>query len=397
MPSDFYNNVTIQMKGDDESPVAAALVEKSIFLQAAFSLNLARIIGPAADHINTENLGHLWHDVPPYGGTYTFEIATVLPYYLPNFDDAPDYVVRVNDVELVVSSRMLRCFFSNEENKTDELQYYLVHRCALAHLLEQKHLTHIHPVPLRTFVAKRILVDGTDAETVIQTRFYSWLRDFVSDLSRFLDSIRAASPKDGKHLLPQSATPFLSTFWVYVAGANDKAGIAQFAGDMPSAAFQSLSKLDADGVKRAHDFLAAGATIPVHESALALANTYLHYGYLALALVQTCIACESVLAQTYETFLTSRGVSKTKYAEAERDITFSQLLNLHLAAARDLSQLPNRDDTVGRLNWARKRRNDVVHKGALQETVTVTEVEKAIEAANALISFLISEPERHDA
>jgi len=383
MSIDFYNNVTIQMVGDDESPVAADVIEKSIFLQAAFSLNLARIIGPAADDINTENLGHLWD---------TFEIATVLPYYLPNFDDAPDYAVRVGAAHLVVSSRMLRCFFSDEKNDTNPLQYYLVHRCALHDLLEQKRLTHIHPVPLRTFVAKRMIVDGTNAEQIIQTRLYSWVRDFVADLSRFLDSIRAASPKDGKHLLPQSATPFLSVFWIYVAGANDKSGIAQFAGDMPSAAFRSLSKLDVNAVQRAHEFLAAGADIPVHESALALANTYLHYGYSGLALVQVCIACESVLAKTYEAFLTSRGVSKTKYSEAERDITFSQLLNLHLAAARDLSQLENRDDILVQLNWARKCRNDVVHKGALQQTVTAQHVERAIEAASKLINFLVNDP-----
>jgi len=397
MPKEFYKNVTIQMVGDDESPIAPKLIEKSVFFRAAFSLNLARIIGPAANDVETEHLGHVWDDVPSVSGKYTFEIATVLPYYLPNFEDAPDYVVRVADTDLVVSSRMLRCFFSQEGSEANPLQYYLVHRCALDHLLQQTPLTHIHPVPLRTFVAKRITVDATNAEQAIQANFYSWVREFVTDLSRFLDSIRAASPKDAKHLLPQSATPFLSIFWICVSGNNDKIGIAQFAGDMPSAAFRSLSKLDRDSVARVHEFLATGAAIPVHESALALASTYLHYGYLGLALVQACIACESVLAQTYETFLTSRGVSKTKYTEAERDITFSQLLNLHLAAARDLSEMDDRDGTLNRLNWARRCRNEMVHKGALQQDVTTQEVEDAIDSAAKLITFLSADTGTNDA
>ncbi|MEX0792826.1 MAG: hypothetical protein WD045_06790 [Pirellulaceae bacterium] len=396
MPKEFYKNVAIQMVGDDESPVAPKLIEKSVYLQTAFSLNLARIIGPAATDIETAQLGPLWDDVPSVSGQYTFEIATVLPYYLPNFEDMPDYVVRVGDTDLVVSSRMLRCFYSQEGSEENQLQYYLVHRCALDNLLQQKPLTHIHPVPLRTFITKRITVDATNAEQAIQANFYSWVREFVIDLSRFLDSIRAASPKDAKHLLPQSATPFLSIFWICVSGNNNKIGIAQFAGDVPSAAFRSLSTLDRDSVARVHEFLATGAAIPVHESALALANTYLHYGYLGLALVQTCIACESVLAQIYETFLTSRGVSKTKYAEAERDITFSQLLNLHLAAARDLSKMEDRGGTLNRLNWARRCRNEMVHKGALQQNVTTQEVADAINSAARLIKFLLADPGTND-
>jgi hypothetical protein len=239
-------------------------------------------------------------------------------------------------------------------------------------------------------------VDGTTAEQIIQSHFYSWVRDFVSDISRFLDSIRAASPKNGKRLLPQSATSFLPVFWVYVSGNGGKSGIAQFAGDMPSAAFRSLGTLDGSAVNRVREFLTTGATIPLYESALALASTYLHYGYTGLALVQVCIACESVLAQTYESFLMMRGVSKTKYAEAERDITFSQLLNLHLAAARDLSHLNQRDDILSRINWARRCRNDVVHKGTLQETVRLEDVEAAIIAASTLIDFLLNETESQE-
>lgn len=338
MTSELYNNVTIQLTGDDETPVSNDLIGKSVFFESACSLNLARVVGPAADDINTENLGHLWDDVLPLEGKYTFEIATVLPYYLPDFDDAPEYFVEVDRSELVVSSRMVRCFFSDANEETEPLQYYLVHRCGLDSLLDQKGLTHIHPVPLRTFVTMRFSVDGTNAEQIIQIQFNSWVRDFVGNLSRFLDSLRAASPRDAKHVLPQMATPFLPIFWLYVTGRDNKSGIAQFAGDMPSVAFRSLSRLDKDAVGKARTFLAGGGSISVQESALGLANTYLHYGYLGLALVQVCIACESVLVQAYEAFLLSRGVSKTKYASAKRDITYSQLLNLHLAAARDLSQ-----------------------------------------------------------
>jgi hypothetical protein len=286
---------------------------------------------------------------------------------------------------------MLRCFFSEPDAAENPLQYFLVHRCALDHLRQQKRLSHIHPVPLRTFVTKRFRAKGRSAEKLVQNSFYSWVNAFVRELSRLLDAIRASSPKDAKHLLPQLAATFLPVFWIHVKGDQEKTAIAQFAGDMPSAAFRSLSGLDDDSVQRVHRFLRTDSAIPVHESALGLATTFLHYGYLGLALVQVCIACESVLAKVYESFLLERGVSRNKYADAARDITFSQLLNLHLAAARDLSKLSNRDDILARLNWARKCRNDVVHKGDLQQSVTGREVQAAIEAAKELIEFILKD------
>jgi hypothetical protein len=392
MAHEFYNFVTIQMAGDDESPISPDVVAKSQFFKAAFQLRYDRIIGPGADDVNTDALGSLWHDVEPVDGRYTFEIATVLPFYLPYFDGAPEYAIEVDGAEIVVSSRMLMCFFSDEKGQASPLQYYLVHRRGLASLLDQKHLTHIHPVPLRAFVATQLSIEGAMPKQIIQTHFYSWIRQFVARLSRFLDSVRAASPTDAKHLLPQSATRFLPIFWISILGRDGKHGIQQFAGDMPSAAFRSLANLDKDAVNTARKFLTGGSTIPVHDASLALATTYLHYGYLGLALVQVCIACESVLAQNYETFLTSRGVSKNKYAEAEKDITFSQLLNLHLAAIRDLSKLEDRDQTLGKLNWARKCRNDVVHTGTLSGNVTNRDVEQAIESARKLVRFVVNPP-----
>jgi hypothetical protein len=93
----------------------------------------------------------------------------------------------------------------------------------------------------------------------------------------------------------------------------------------------------------------------------------------------------------YESFLASRGVSKTTYSKAERDITFSELLNLHLAAARDLKKLDNHTAILHKLNWARKHRNDMVHKGSLQQVIDAHDIESAIDAASHLINFLVDD------
>ena len=120
---------------------------------------------------------------------------------------------------------------------------------------------------------------------------------------------------------------------------------------------------------------------PVYDSALVLANTFCKHGNLGFALVQVCVACESVLAESYERYLLSRGVSKKKYKDAEKDITYSYLLNLHLAVFKDLNELEGSEKILDRLNWARKCRNDVVHEGKVKQDVKSSEVIESIESA----------------
>ena len=240
-------------------------------------------------------------------------------------------------------------------------------------------------------MAKRFSARCRSAELAVQEHFYSWISEFMISLSHALDAIRAANKDTAKHLLPQSATPSLPIFWICVIGNNNCIKAEQFGVDVPSAAFRSLDSLDQEAVKRVHKFVANNTAISTHESSLALARTYLYYGYNGLAIVQVCIACEAVLAQMYESFLASRGVSKKKYNNAVRDISFSQLLNLHLPVARDLVKLDNHEAILCKLNWARKHRNDMVYKGSLQQAIRADEIESAIEAATSLIEFLVNE------
>ena len=272
---------------------------KSIFFRAAFSLNLGRVIGPAAPDLDTQALGELWQDVPSIDGVYNFEIATVLPFYLPDFEGKPEFAIGLPDSELIFSSRMIRCFYSEEGNNPCPLQYYLCHRLAVNNLQDQKRLTHIHPVPLRTFVSKRVSARCRSAESAVQEHFYSWINELIITLSHVLDAIRATSKGTAKHLLPQSATPSLPVFWICVIGDNNCIKAEQFGVDLPSSGFRSLDSLDQESVNRVHELVANNTAISTHESSLALARTYLYYGYDGLAIVQICIACEAVLAQIF--------------------------------------------------------------------------------------------------
>lgn len=285
---------------------------------------------------------------------------------------------------------MMQCFYSQQDKKTKEMQYYLCHSLGTESLRSEKRFRSFHMSPMKTFISKRIRCAAQSAEEMITDHFNEWAHDFVHEISALVDALRIASPTAGKHMLPQLSKSSLPIFWVAVEGKDGKTGCQQFAGAMQLAAFRSLTGLGSEHLVIVQDVLRHGASVSVHESALALSHTFCHYGNLGLALVHVCISCESVLSDAYRRFLIMRGVSNKKYKDSERDITFSQLLNLHFAAMFQLDEMKDSIDVLRIINWARQQRNDRVHTGEISKDVTESEVIKAIEAAEHLVSFVVS-------
>ena len=386
-----FNNLTVQLLGDDDTPLDPSLLSRSVFLQSATSFNYSRIVGEATERFAKDpSLGHLWSDVPSKDGAFEFELATVLPYYLPTFTRKPEFTVSIGGSDLIVCSRMLRCFYSRADTAVDALEYFLVHRCGLPRLIESQGLIHVHPVPLRTFVTKRFSCQSDNAEEAIQAHFLDWMDKFLSEIASLVDSVRVAGPPEVRHLFPHLARPSFPLFWLLVQG-NNAHGSAQFCGDLPQHAFRPVHDLDQSAVDRLHAYLSGARYVAVHRAALSLARTYVHYGSLELAILHVCIASEAALGQVYKTYLLSRGVSKTKYDEAEPDIGFSALLNLHLYSACDINKLLDHEDVVGSINWARRTRNDIMHRGAARVALKRPDVDRTIEAAESLIAFLRDE------
>lgn len=78
---------------------------------------------------------------------------------------------------------------------------------------------------------------------------------------------------------------------------------------------------------------------------------------------------------------------KRKLELAEGEITFCELLNVHVFAMCDVTSLADAQNVLGRVNWARKRRNEIVH-GKDVEGVDKPSVDGAIKAARDLVEFL---------
>jgi len=387
MSDDQYNPIYIQLVPEDEKKVEQNILEESDYLKAAFRLKLDEVVGDTSD----ENLlkmqrEPMWSDVLPIDGVYTFELATELPVYLPQIENKFEYVLRVGASKLFVCLRMVKAFYGTGLPENRGLSYYLTHRMGLKQLVQAESPIGIHPIPIKTFVSKRYVVLGEKAEPILRDHYKRWRNEFIKDISHLMDSIQATSGNDARRLLAFSTIAGYPIIWITVNAKE----CHQIGGDVGAIAFRPLENIGGEKVPILQSFLSQEDAITVHQRSLSLARSFNHYGYSGLSILQICIACETVLAQKFFEYIKLCGVSSNSIKDNKKNITFSQLLKIHLFSMVDVKKLQNSESILGKINWARGQRNDVVHEGGLQQRVTAKEIDEAIEAAESLIEFLLN-------
>ncbi|MGE0175237.1 MAG: hypothetical protein AB7T49_20800 [Oligoflexales bacterium] len=381
-----FNYLQIQLVPHDETSIDTDTIGSSIFLEYAQSVNLAIVVGELEEGTRRdESLGQLWSDVKSDNNKYDFELATVLPYYLPSFKNKPEYTVEVMGDQLYVCNRMTQCFYSTESSNS--LDYLLIHRNFLGQAQQQNELGKIHPAPLKTFISQKFEGSGSTAEHCVEENFLLWRDTLILNIAKLIDGIRIVGGSKSKHLLPKLSSSSFPLFWLAVKG-KEKIRIQQFVGDLGQSAFKETFGLEEEQIGRLGSLLKNEAIITVSESALSLSETFLHYGYIDLAILQICIACESVLAKEYELYLLSRHATKSKIDDNRKAITFSQLLNLHVFSMRDIAELPNYSTVIGDLNRARDLRNTIVHEGVVPATTNKNEVMRILSSAKIFVEYM---------
>lgn len=379
--------VRVRLTPDEAPP--DAILGRTFLSQLAPQCKLDECMCAAAPDIAIDpSMGRLWSDVLPKDGRLLFEIATVLPYYLPNVEDKPDYIMAIHGRDYLVSLRVARVFFGAGFPADRGTTYLLAHLSALRSISQHEAgKGGVHVVPFKTFVSHRFEVAAPSAADAIEEHFATWRDRLVADIASLVEAMRGSSSDAAKHILPQLATPAFPTIWLFASGDSNRVVVEQFAGDLNGTALRALTKLTREQADRASDVLAGRTRHSPSDTALGLADSFAHYGFLDLAVVQVAVACESELWRTYSAFLLSRGCSKGKLELAETEITFSELLNVHVFAMCDVTKLADAQGVLGRVNWARKRRNEVVHGKGMGES-SKAQVDDAIRAARDLVDFV---------
>jgi len=119
------------------------------------------------------------------------------------------------------------------------------------------------------------------------------------------------------------------------------------------------------------------------------AEEALYDGDLPMAVVNAVIALEAALSDFVRGQWKNRGVSRSRMNEAEKDISLSLMLNIELTTLAPEGNKPQAE-LLGRLNRARRLRNNVVHNK--KRDVTYEEARESVQSVRQLLSYLGSLP-----
>jgi len=383
--------ITVQLLTEDAPKINEKAVLGSLFMPYGYRLEYLRMMSEIhPDSQKDKSLGELWHDVPPLeDGQYKFEIGTELPFFLPGLGEMGEKLFQVGDYDLSVCNSMVRAYIGEGEDDKDRLPYYLLHRKGLKDFRNHKAASHgFHAVPMRTFVSHQYSVSGNTPESIIETNLKFWQSDLVAATSKLIDTIRERVPEKAIHLKSYKSITSYPVFWIVISGKDDIRGCEQFSGSMLLSSAKPVFSLESDEIEDINTQLKLGKEIALVHQILLSATSDRFYGNFDQALIQICTACEIAISIAFVEYLKKQGTSNTSIDTYVDDFTFSQLLNIQLGIIVD-KKPDNYSDIVGKINWARKRRNEIVHKGESSQVLTEKDIIDTISAAETLIGFPI--------
>lgn len=335
----------------------------------------------------SEDLGRIFSHIPPSSkGTFEIELGATLPDLLPNLSGQLDYAVNIRlpgepPRSLAVSNQMARLNCVRD----GKAFHVLTPRHRLSHL-ENNETFQVPPnTPsqlLRTTVTSRFTISGHDAEEALELAIEQCIEKFLSLLNHFLASIQMI--EDGPHCRFSQTFDVLSLASVYLIIKGDESGpfgngiLATHAGRL------ALNPPSIEGQKKEEllAYLSGEEQTDPIRLMISAARSSFESGLLQFSLLQMVIATEMATSKYIRSRFLALGVSRSKWDKAENDITYSQMLNVHLFVVAPDKLKPDRD-LIGKLNRARELRNNFMHRGefALQR-------DEALELLNTTERYL---------
>ena len=326
--------------------------------------------------------------MPDADGCYCLELGVTLPDLLPTFDDHIDYRVAVRTRRhgastLCISNQMARvnCY------RDSRLTHILVPEPALGQLHE--HGIKVSEKPpyaiLRTTVAMKFRIAAPSVDYALEHH----LEECAEDLAGALNDYLAAYIMIERDLFSTHSTAFDSrsfdVLYFAINGAeNTKARVGRIA---LHAGRTVLNPADVSGdrLRDMLQFLSGSKETDAIKLMLATARNSHQSGLLRAALLQMVVAAEMAIARFVRDEYIRAGVSKGKWQEAKKDMSYSQMLNLHLFALSPIDFKPDRD-LLGQLNAARGLRNEFMHEGVF--TPDRTRIGQLLEATDKFLLYL---------
>lgn len=393
--------VAAPVRFPDQETLPEEAYGATVFVRKAFQLKYDLFLGPRGAIQDEQE--PLWPGATPgHNGTYQFEIGAELPFVLPELG-GPENVFpgRGHSPGFVLVNRMVRAYYGGGVPNGEGLQYLLGHLRAVAQVTDDGGLGDHFPIPMRSFLARKFRGRGASAHAVLERSLAGWVKTFVRELGDLVDAYRMADVESLRMISPVRSSSALVGMWLAVDSeeTGGYTGCHQLAEDFGEAAFIPRHGVTPEAEALIDQALRSGHPPYAHKAALASAYTSAHYGDYPRATVDLSTACESFLMHEVWPMVKdralSRGVTDGEVARLFGDdgskLTYDRLLNYHLFDVLDVSALAGPGGALEALNWARVVRNQVVHSGRPRTAIVEAQVSRALEAAKALINFVVGQ------
>jgi hypothetical protein len=362
-PITFVELVTADVPGEP------LLKERSWMLSGASSYYDLRGYFFLAPHLKKDaSLGTLFEKLLPRDGShFQLELGVVLPDLFPNLEGQPEFSLTVSDGngarELCFSNVMARLRYTKDEHHL----HALVPRRALAKVRAGE----VDFIPkeaavelLRTFSTSRFDITGSTAEEAFETHCQTCIHDMIERLNRCLKAMPFVDLAAGRVYSTAYSRANLPSFYFIVNGESDDELGHGWISPHVGRTMVNPPNLPTEQAALLRDYLSGTKTLDDIESILHSAQTFLDGGVTEYVLLLSVIAAEVATQRYVHKKLVASNVSKTKLEEAEKDLTYSLMLNVVLPAVAPDDKKPDKD-LLGKMNRARSLRNDYMHDGDL--------------------------------
>jgi hypothetical protein len=342
------------------------------------------------------SLGVLFSDVPtPDDGVFTLELGIPLPDLFPNCEGRPEYSLRVKtdagDRDVCISNVMARLRYLGQD-KEDGSKEHSLHALIPRRALPKVRKGEVPLLPkdasvelLRTFATCRYEIRGTSAEDAFEAHCYSSIQDMTARLNRILKCLPFVELALGRVYSIAYTPATLGAFYFIIKGASEEnlghGWIASHSGrtvlnpsDLPLPLAVLLREY-VSGTKCPDDI----------EALLHSVQSYIDAGVIEYVLLLSVIAAEVATQRFVHKRLLASQVTPKKLEEVEKDLTYSMMLNVVLFAVTPDDRKPDKN-LIGRMNRARKLRNEYMHSGCIPHDHK--EVIELFHSTTAFVAYL---------
>ena len=334
--------------------------------------------------------------LPQEGNKFDLELGVSLPDLFPNLNGVSEYVLQVSladrGIKNLCFSNVMACLRFEKDGSP-------FHALIPRRAVPQVRAGQIQFIPqnasvelLRTFTTSRYVIEGTTAEEALESHLHESLHDLLDRLNRVLKAIPFADPSGGLIYSGAYSPATFDSFYFMLRGAADTRGHGRVAfhggrtilrpPNLPAECENSLRRY-LDGTTPLDDIKAL----------LHTARVFLDGGVAEYVLLLSVIAAEVATQRFVHKKLLAAGVSEKRLKEMGKDLPYSVMLNVLVYAVTPKDKRP---DTVllGKMNRARKLRNDYMHYGLLpSEQEEIAEIyhdtEKYVEYLREIEAWLM--------